>query len=40
MRWKQFFTPLQSFDAVEADDDMRCSSADAYSLLDVGQPKE
>lgn len=40
MRWKQFFTPVQSFDAVEADDYMRRSSADAYTLLDVRQPKE
>lgn len=40
MRWKQFFTPVQSFDAIEADDYMRRSSADAYTLLDVRQPTE
>ena len=40
MRWKQFFTPVQSFDAIEADDYMRQSNAEAYTLLDVRQPKE
>ena len=40
MRWKQFFTPVQSFDALEADDYMRQTNAAAYTLLDVRQPKE
>jgi len=40
MRWKQFFTPVQSFNAIEAEDYMKRSDADTYTLLDVRQPKE
>jgi len=40
MRWKQFFTPVQSFNAVEAEVYMNRSNADTYTLLDVRQPKE
>lgn len=40
MRWKQFFTPVQSFNAIEADEYMKRSNANAYTLLDVRQPKE
>ena len=40
MRWKQFLTPVQSFNAIEADAYMKRSKADTYTLLDVRQPKE
>ena len=40
MRWKQFFTPVQSFDAIQAEEYMNRSNADTYTLLDVRQPKE
>lgn len=40
MRWKQFFTPVQSFNAIEAEDYMKRSDADTYTLLDVRQPHE
>lgn len=40
MRWKQFLTPVQSFNTIEADAYMKRSKADAYTLLDVRQPKE
>lgn len=40
MRWKQFFTPVKSFDAAEAKDYMNRTAADAFTLLDVRQPEE
>jgi rhodanese-related sulfurtransferase/rubrerythrin len=40
MRWKQFFTPVQSFSAVEADDFLQGRDAGTYTLLDVRQPGE
>jgi rhodanese-related sulfurtransferase/rubrerythrin len=40
MRWKQFFTPVKSFDAIEAATYMDRHPADAYTLLDVRQPSE
>ena len=40
MRWRQFFTPVQSFDARQAREYMEARAADAYTLLDVRQPKE
>ena len=40
MRWKQFFTPAKSFDALTAKDYMNRTSSDAFILLDVRQPEE
>jgi len=40
MRWKQFFTPVRSFDAAEAKNYMNHAAGDAFTLLDVRQPEE
>ena len=40
MRWKQFFTPVKSIDAVEAKQYMQRMAGDAFTLLDVRQPGE
>jgi rhodanese-related sulfurtransferase/rubrerythrin len=40
MRWKQFFTPVQSIDAVEAKQYIQGMAGDAFTLLDVRQPSE
>ena len=40
MRWKQFFTPVKSIDAVEAKQYMNRTPGDAFTLLDVRQPGE
>jgi rhodanese-related sulfurtransferase/rubrerythrin len=40
MRWKQFLTPVKSFDASAAKDYMNRTRADAFMLLDVRQPEE
>jgi sulfur-carrier protein adenylyltransferase/sulfurtransferase len=40
MRWKQFFTPAKSIDAVEAKQYMNRTPGDAFTLLDVRQPAE
>ena len=40
MRWKQFFTPVKSIDAVEAKQYLNRMSGDAFTLLDVRQPGE
>lgn len=40
MRWKQFLTPVKSFDAPAAKDYMKRAAADAFVLLDVRQPEE
>jgi rhodanese-related sulfurtransferase/rubrerythrin len=40
MRWKQFFTPVKSIDAVEAKQYMQGMAGDAFTLLDVRQPGE
>jgi len=40
MRWKQFFTPVKSFDANQAKKFMSDQSAEAFTLLDVRQPAE
>jgi len=40
MRWKQFLTPVKSFDAPAAKDYMNRTAADAFLLLDVRQPEE
>jgi sulfur-carrier protein adenylyltransferase/sulfurtransferase len=40
MRWKQFFTPVKSIDAVEAKQYMQRVASDAFTLLDVRQPGE
>jgi rhodanese-related sulfurtransferase/rubrerythrin len=40
MRWKQFFTPVKSIDAVEARQYIQRMAGDAFTLLDVRQPGE
>jgi len=40
MRWKQFLTPVKSFDAAEAKNYMNRTAGDAFTLLDVRQPEE
>ncbi len=40
MRWKQFFTPVQSLSVPESRAFMGDLSADAYNLIDVRQPGE
>lgn len=40
MRWKQFFTPVKSIDAIEAKLYMNRTPGDAFTLLDVRQPGE
>ncbi|MEW6671788.1 MAG: rhodanese-like domain-containing protein [Thermodesulfobacteriota bacterium] len=40
MRWKQFFTPVQSVDAEEARKYMADHPHDAFTILDVRQPGE
>ena len=40
MRWKQFFTPVQSFDAEQARQYIADHSGNAYTILDVRQPNE
>jgi rhodanese-related sulfurtransferase/rubrerythrin len=40
MRWKQFLTPVKSFDGLAAKDYMNRSDPQAYTLLDVRQPEE
>jgi rhodanese-related sulfurtransferase/rubrerythrin len=40
MRWKQFFTPAKSFDAITARDYMNRRGSDEFTLLDVRQPEE
>ena len=40
MRWKQFFTPVKSFDPEAAKQYMDRTSSDDYTLLDVRQPAE
>lgn len=40
MRWKQFFTPVQSVDAEQARRHMADQPHDGITLLDVRQPKE
>ncbi len=40
MRWKQFFTPVKSFNAVEAKNLITHTSAEKFTLLDVRQPAE
>ena len=40
MRWRQFFTPVNSIDAVEAKDYLNRTAGDAFTLLDVRQPGE
>ena len=40
MRWKQFFTPVKSFNPEEAKDYMGRTPGDAFTLLDVRQPAE
>lgn len=40
MKWKQFFTPVKSFNADEAKSFMDTKPGDAFTLLDVRQPEE
>ncbi len=40
MRWRQFFTPVKSIDAVEARQYVQRMAGDAFTLLDVRQPGE
>lgn len=40
MRWKQFFTPVKSIDAVEARRYLNRAAGEAFTLLDVRQPGE
>ncbi len=40
MRWKQFFTPVKSFNLEAAKKYMDRTPKDAYTLLDVRQPAE
>lgn len=40
MRWKQFFTPVKSFDAEKARKYIADRSSDELVILDVRQPKE
>jgi len=40
VRWKQFFTPVKSFNAIEAKEFMDQAEGGGFTLLDVRQPKE
>jgi rhodanese-related sulfurtransferase/rubrerythrin len=40
MRWRQFFTPVQSFDADEARQYLQTHAPEAVTVLDVRQPAE
>ena len=40
MRWKQFFTPAKSINAIEAKTFMAERSQDEFNLIDVRQPVE
>lgn len=40
MRWKQFFTPVRSFTADQAQTYMADRSSDEFTVLDVRQPSE
>jgi len=40
MRWKQFFTPVKSFDTDQARKYMADKSSEEFTILDVRQPKE
>jgi rhodanese-related sulfurtransferase len=40
MRWKQFFTPVQSMDPEKAKEFMDEKTLDEFTLLDVRQPGE
>ncbi len=40
MRWKQFFTPVQSMNSEDAKEFMTAKAQDEFTLLDVRQPSE
>ena len=40
MRWKQFFTPVESIDSGKAKDLMAKSGSEDMTILDVRQPGE
>jgi len=40
MRWKQFFTPIKSFDAKQARNYMADKTSEEFNILDVRQQNE
>ncbi len=40
MRWRQFLTPVKSFDTDQARKYMADKSSEEFTILDVRQPKE
>ena len=40
MRWKQFLTPVKSFDADQGREYLKDKSPDEITILDVRQPNE
>ncbi|MBW2644142.1 MAG: hypothetical protein JRC89_12460 [Deltaproteobacteria bacterium] len=40
MRWKQFLTPVKSFDTDQARKYMADKSSEEFTILDVRQPRE
>ncbi len=40
MHWKQFFTPVKSFNTNEAKEYMRSMQVDQFTILDVRKPGE
>ena len=40
MRWKQFFTPVKSMDALQAKDYLAANPSETFTILDVRQPGE
>jgi rhodanese-related sulfurtransferase len=40
MRWKQFFTPVQSVDAMAGKQMIDAAASGDFTILDVRQPKE
>lgn len=40
MRWRQFLTPVESFDTDQARKYMADKSLEEFTILDVRQPKE
>ncbi len=40
MRWKQFFTPVKSFDTEQAKKEIERIPPDSLTILDVRQPSE
>mgnify|MGYP001826902778 CR=1 FL=1 len=40
MKWKQFFTPVQSIDSQQGREMLAAAKADEVTVLDVRQPNE